>query len=69
MLQILYGFGIAASGIIGIFYFFSSRFRARKQKEWESQEPDAVRREWQEWLLGLFLLAVLVAAVIATALK
>ena len=61
--------GALVSASLGVWYFFSSSRRLKKQKQWGNESGMKAISEWGEWLLGLIFIMVFLLFAIATVLK
>ena len=59
------GIGFLWAAVVGLLYFFSRDFRARKKKEWRSQRGGNTVSEWGFWLFSIFIVLVILALMIA----
>jgi ABC-type Fe3+ transport system permease subunit len=57
---------VIAAALAGLLYFFSQRFREKKQQEWRNQLPSEKVTEWGEWALGIAVLLTVICAIIIT---
>ena len=64
LFDMLTGLGLLASAIVGLIYFFSRDYRARKKKEWRHQRGTQSVAEWGEWILGAVMVIVVLAAIV-----
>ncbi|MES2931930.1 MAG: hypothetical protein V4805_00360 [Pseudomonadota bacterium] len=60
---------LIASAIAGVWYFLSASRRARKQSQWRKAGGMTAIAEWGEWLLGLAIAVVFIAAAIGMSSK
>jgi hypothetical protein len=51
--------GALLSAALGIWYFFSSSRRLKKQKQWSDEGGMKAISEWGEWILGFVVALVL----------
>ena len=61
--DLLTGLGLLASAMVGLLYFFSRNYRARKKKEWRHQRGLQSATEWGEWLLGVVAVIIIILAI------
>jgi hypothetical protein len=54
---------VVGSAAIGVTYFFSRRFRAKKKKEWKKKSTFYAVSEWGDWLLAILVVLALTLAV------
>ena len=57
--------GLVWATAVGLLYFFSRDFRARKKKEWRHEGRLTAMTEWAEWLFSIVVVLIILAAVIA----
>jgi heme/copper-type cytochrome/quinol oxidase subunit 2 len=59
------GIGLLWAAAVGLLYFFSRDFRARKKKEWQRKGRLTAMTEWAEWLFSIFVVVIILVAIIA----
>ena len=57
---------VVAAAAMGVIYFFSRQYRAKRKREWRKKSPLAVAVEWGEYLFGFVAVDLIGFAVIAT---
>jgi uncharacterized membrane protein YbhN (UPF0104 family) len=56
--------GTLGAAFIGMIYFFSRKFREKKQNEWREQLPSSKIIELGEWLLGFVSVLIILCAIV-----
>jgi heme/copper-type cytochrome/quinol oxidase subunit 2 len=59
------GIGFVWAAAVGLLYFFSRDFRARKKKEWRREGRSTAMTEWSEWLFSIVVVVIILVAIIA----
>jgi hypothetical protein len=59
------GIGLLWAAALGLLYFFSRDFRARKKKEWRREGRSTAMTEWAEWAEWLFSIVVVLIVLVA----
>jgi Na+/H+ antiporter NhaC len=57
--------GLLWAAAVGLLYFFSRDFRARKKKEWRREDRSTAMTEWAEWLFSIVVVVIILIAIIA----